>query len=260
MLGATFVEVDFSEFVNDTEILQGILLGWSILDRIVDYECQAPLNNYFAGAGESCPRDLEELVILSLTYTTTPSAMNPSRLGGFSSCLDESPSMEDPEYIRITEEVVPAMEDAISMMMSEFNLDAFFYPTMLCPSQPTWYSDDPTWVCATGDQRSPGYVSITIGGPDITVPMGFTEATAPAGLSLFGPKWSEPTLIGFAYDYEQETMNRLPPTAGFDALPGEAFTYSESEPAPSPTTSGSITVSSSFGSILLVAMAISTLR
>jgi hypothetical protein len=52
--------------------------------------------------------------------------------------------MENPEYIRITEEAVPAMEDAILMMMSEFNLDAFFYPTMLCPSQPTWYSDDPT--------------------------------------------------------------------------------------------------------------------
>jgi amidase len=250
-LGATVVEVDFSQFVNDTEILQGILSGWSVLGRIVDYECEVPLDNYFASAGESCPRNLAELVNVSSTYSTTPNAMNPSRLGGFSSCLESSPSMEDPEYIRITEEVVPAMEETILMMMSEFNLDAFVYPTMLCPSRPTWYNDDPTWVCATGDQWLPGYVANIIGWPDITVPMGFTEATAPAGLSFFSPKWSEPTLIGFAYDYEQETMNRVPPT-GFDALPGEAFTYSESA-------SGSITVRNSFGSILFVTMVISAL-
>jgi amidase len=252
-LGATVVEVDFSQFVNDTQILQGILSGWSVLGRIVDYECEVPLDNNFASAGESCPRDLAELVNVSSAYATTPTAMNQSRLGGFSSCLEASPSMEDPEYIRITEEVVPGIEETILMMMSEFNLDAFVYPTMLCPSRPTWYNDDPAWVCATGDQWLPAYVANIIGWPDITVPMGFTEATAPAGLSIFGPKWSEPTLIGFAYDYEQETMIRVPPT-GFDALPGEVFTYSKSV-----STSESITVGSSFGSILLGTMVISAL-
>jgi hypothetical protein len=83
--------------------------------------------------------------------------------------------------------------------------------------------------------------------------VGFTEATAPAELSFLSPKWSGPTLIGFAYDYEQETMHCVPPF-GFDALPGEAFTYSNS------AASGSSTVRNSFGSIiLLVTMVISAL-
>jgi amidase len=33
----------------------------------------------------------------------------------------------------------------------------------------------------------------------------------PVGLSFFGPAWSEPTLIGLAYAYEQRTKARKPP-------------------------------------------------
>jgi Asp-tRNA(Asn)/Glu-tRNA(Gln) amidotransferase A subunit family amidase len=35
----------------------------------------------------------------------------------------------------------------------------------------------------------------------------------PAGLTLFGRAWSEPTLIRLAYAYEQATGHRRPPTS-----------------------------------------------
>jgi amidase len=58
--------------------------------------------------------------------------------------------------------------------------------------------------------------------------MGFTATgDFSMGMQFLGPKWSEPTLLGFAYDYEQETMHRQPP-AGFDALRGEELIYDES--------------------------------
>ena len=84
---------------------------------------------------------------------------------------------------------------------------------------PTW-SQPPRKV---GDLKSPGgdnnqVLSPGSGFPAITVPMGFTHGTLPAGLQLLGRAWSEPMLIRFAYAYEQATKHRRPP-AGFDPAP-----------------------------------------
>jgi Asp-tRNA(Asn)/Glu-tRNA(Gln) amidotransferase A subunit family amidase len=59
------------------------------------------------------------------------------------------------------------------------------------------------------------------GMPAITVPMGFTHGTLPAGVTLLGRLWSEPLLISMAYAYEQATKHRKPP-AGFGPLPAGA--------------------------------------
>jgi amidase len=48
------------------------------------------------------------------------------------------------------------------------------------------------------------------GFPHITVPMGFVQAL-PIGISFFGKAYSEPTLIGMAYAYEQVSKNRKAP-------------------------------------------------
>jgi Asp-tRNA(Asn)/Glu-tRNA(Gln) amidotransferase A subunit family amidase len=49
------------------------------------------------------------------------------------------------------------------------------------------------------------------GFPAITVPMGFTYGSLPAGLTFLGRLFSEPDLIRFAYAYEQATKHRRPP-------------------------------------------------
>ncbi|MOA20385.1 Glutamyl-tRNA(Gln) amidotransferase subunit A [compost metagenome] len=48
------------------------------------------------------------------------------------------------------------------------------------------------------------------GFPHITVPCG-TVYDLPIGLSFFGPAYSEPTLIGIGYAYEQASKNRTVP-------------------------------------------------
>lgn len=228
-LGATIVEVDLSSFLNDTEVLDGIVSGWSVLGRILDYECK-DVDRYLESAGEGCPDDLTQIVDILDTYAETPfNAMNPPRLDGFKSCLASNSTAEDPEYIRITQTVVPAMEQALLDVMESMELDAFIYPSMLCPSRITWFVEDPTWVCETGDQWNVDYVANSIGWPDVSVPMGYVSAgNAPASVSFLGPKLSEKVLLGFAYGYEQKTMHRVPPP-GFDALSGETITYSEDD-------------------------------
>ena len=57
------------------------------------------------------------------------------------------------------------------------------------------------------------------GYPSVTVPGGFVPATAPivnpfpSGVTFSGPAFSEPTLIGLAYAFEQATHYRLPPAS-----------------------------------------------
>jgi amidase len=84
-------------------------------------------------------------------------------------------------------------------------LDAVIYPT---------WSNPPRLI---GDLNTPHgdnsqvYSPLT-GWPAITVPMGYTRGTLPAGMTILGRAWSEPTLIKLAYSYEQASRHRKPPT------------------------------------------------
>jgi amidase len=88
--------------------------------------------------------------------------------------------------------------------MDAQRLDALIYPT---------WSNPPRLI---GDLNTPAgdnsqLFSPSTGWPAITVPMGYTRGTLPAGMTFFGRAWSEPVLIRLAYGYEQETHHRHPP-------------------------------------------------
>ncbi|HKV65732.1 MAG TPA: amidase [Rhodanobacteraceae bacterium] len=105
----------------------------------------------------------------------------------------------------------------IDAAMSADHLDALFAPAQ----DPAWRIDlvngDPDSSSAYGPAAVAGY-------PSITVPAGFVHGL-PVGVLFFGRKWSEPSLIGFAYAYEQATHARrnpeflttLPAPKGIDA-------------------------------------------
>jgi len=63
-----------------------------------------------------------------------------------------------------------------------------------------------------GDHFTGGYssASAVAGYPHITVPAGYVFGL-PVGISFFGRAWSEPTLIKFAYAFEQATRVRRAP-------------------------------------------------
>ncbi len=89
--------------------------------------------------------------------------------------------------------------------MDGHTLDAFVYPT---------WSNPPRLI---GDLNTPGgdnsqFFSPTTGWPSVQVPMGYTRGgLLPAGLTFFGRAWSEATLLGAAYAFEQATRHRRPP-------------------------------------------------
>src|SRR5215471_8667458 len=99
-----------------------------------------------------------------------------------------------------------AFRKALLAAMEAAKVDAIVYPT---------WSNPPRKV---GDMQSPAgdnsqILSPQTGFPAITVPMGFTYNSLPAGLTFLGKAFSEPALIKYAYAYEQATKHRHPPEA-----------------------------------------------
>ena len=90
--------------------------------------------------------------------------------------------------------------------MDNLGLDAVVYPT---------WSNPPRLI---GDLNTPHgdnsqVFSPLTGWPAVQVPMGYTRRVLPAGMTILGRAWSEPTLFRLAYAYEQATHHRRPPAS-----------------------------------------------
>jgi amidase len=165
-------------------------------------DLQADLNQYFAIHGTNAPyktlRDIfDSGLYLPSSQERIKSALDPRKAPNArpGPCLD---TYHDEKKI--------AFRNAVTGAMDAKKLDAIIYPT---------WSNAPRLV---GDLKSPngnnsGVIAPPTGLPCITVPMGFTHGNLPAGISILGRSFSEPTLFKLAYAYEQATLYRRPPSA-----------------------------------------------
>ncbi|MEO7073203.1 MAG: amidase, partial [Rhodanobacter sp.] len=88
--------------------------------------------------------------------------------------------------------------EGIDAALATQHLDALMAPTQ----GPAWPID-----LVSGDREGPAAYSpaAVAGYPSITVPAGFVH-DLPIGMLFFAGKWSEPTLIGIAYGFEQSSQ------------------------------------------------------
>ena len=114
--------------------------------------------------------------------------------------------------------------------MADNGIDAFVFPTLnyLAPPQ----GDGANEVYATFGSLPARFESNILGLPAITVPMGYSEEGIPMSLEFMGNYFGESEIISYAYDYEQATGLRRPPSL-LPPLPGETFEY---QPVPEPVT------------------------
>jgi len=102
------------------------------------------------------------------------------------------------ECIRLTR------TEGIDAVCSKYRLQALVAPTSCL----AWFTDYINGDTGNGGCSTPPAVA---GYPHITVPAGLVHGL-PAGISFFGPAWSEPALIRVAYAFEQATKARRKPT------------------------------------------------
>jgi len=126
--------------------------------------------------------------------------------------LDTHPADADPPCADYLEnEARQAYLSDLTSAMDEAGLDALVYPSWLCIPAHIDRGDEE--YCGDNSQL----VAPATGMPAITVPMGFTYGSYPAGLQILGRPYSEGTLFRLAYAYEQGTLHRRPPD-GFPSL------------------------------------------
>ncbi|HEY7794624.1 MAG TPA: amidase family protein [Gaiellaceae bacterium] len=137
--------------------------------------------------------------------------------------LAEATNGRDQECADIRAGVTPPTQAAIDELMAENDLDAIValtngpaWPTNGNPNEGDLDGHFEYFVGSSGAAAVSGYA-------DITVPAGYI-AGLPIGVTFIGGRWSEPKLLGLAFDFEQATDVRVPPTfvrsIGDDLFPG----------------------------------------
>jgi amidase len=189
--------------VDDLELVPPEGISSAAYDLLL-YEFKHGLNVYLASLPSDLPlgaRTLEELIAFNeehaeqeMPFFGQEIFVKSQAKGG----LDETGYVE---ALRLVQSA--CREKGIDRLVAGHELDALIAPT----GSPAWKID-----LINGDHFIGGSSSYPAraGYPNITVPMGAVHGM-PVGLSIFGPAWSEPTLIEIAYAFERRTSHRTPP-------------------------------------------------
>ncbi len=157
------------------------------------------INRYLASLGDRVPVKTREEVIRSRRFHPSIESRLTSAQAGSENGMGSAACKAEADYRE-------RYRVAVTEAMKTHDIQAFVYPT---------WSNPPRLI---GDLNTPHgdnsqVFSPTTGWPSIQVPMGYTrDGRLPAGITFFGRAWDEATLSKLAYDYEQATKHRRPPT------------------------------------------------
>lgn len=169
--------------------------------QVMLYEFKDGLNKYLAGVEDMVSvKSLKDLIAFNKADSIELRYFDQKLF----EMAEKKGTLEDKEYRESLSKMLKASRaDGIDKVMDASKLDAIMAPT----GSPAWKTDLINGDHYLGGSSSPAAIS---GYPAITVPMGFVDAM-PVGVTFFGKAWSEGTLLGIAYAYEQETKHRKAP-------------------------------------------------
>ncbi len=166
-----------------------------------DFETEEATDRYFRDHPNAPYRTLRDILLAG--------GVNAARARALMSYVGRSTREADYGLLLQQRE---AFRVAMLKIMADRQLDALVYATYDAPPAliPADVLTNPRTIdgYSRGDNRG---MSPTLGWPAITVPMGFTADSLPAGLEFLARPFAEAKLLGYAYAYEQATTHRRPP-------------------------------------------------
>ncbi len=167
-------------------------------------EFKHDINAYLASTPGDHPADLAGLIAFNEQHADVE--MPFAGQGDFLAAQATSGDLTDPAYVQNRLTARTLARNAIDTALAANGLDAI----MTAANGPAQINH-PSGVAGTGGvvTSSPPALS---GYPAVTVPAGLTsDGVFPLGVQFFGSRWSEPTMLSFAYAFEQATHARRPP-------------------------------------------------
>lgn len=194
--GATVVDLP-----AQPALMAAVDASWVIVD-----EHERDLNRYLAAPGSRFPRSLAALEPpedrVTLDDIITSGQVTPTVLERLKARQGRSTGPQDGYHERLARRA--EAQRLLRALMADHDLDALVYPTAPQQAPPIGQPQPGGRSCA---------LAANTGHPALTVPAGFTPDGLPVGVELLGAPFSEPTLLGLAFDYEQATHHRRPPAS-----------------------------------------------
>ncbi|WP_448568210.1 amidase [Thalassotalea ganghwensis] len=168
---------------------------------ILLYEFKTDLNAYLKTTKSELPKSLNELIAFNQANASKAMPYFNQEIFEMAQAKGDLTSKE---YLTALKQAKQASQaDGIDKLLAEHKLDLLIAPT----TGPAWKID---WVNGDHYLGAASSAAAVAGYPHITVPMGYIHKL-PVGISFFGTKLSEPTLIEAAFSYEQATKHRKAP-------------------------------------------------
>src|SRR6266404_7649011 len=180
-LGAVVVPVDTGDpSANDFKFYNDELL-------VLLVEFKAQIAQYLAGLDHTSIRTLADLIAFNIAHC--PAEMKYFGQEIFELSESTSGDLNDPDYLAARMANLAFARGGIDGVLQNNNVDAIVAPTYSFASSP----------------------AAVAGYPDISIPIGLTPEGKPAGFWMYAGFLSEPKLLGFAYDLEQQIQPRTQP-------------------------------------------------
>jgi amidase len=174
-------------------------------------EFKALIAEYLKTLKPGYPRTLDELIAKAADPKTA--YRSPEKLVGLKYSNSVALDLHDPVYLAAKNEGYRAVTAGVEAIFAKYQLDAIVYPTANRPAGllkgPPETPSAPAGPVVGGESAS--LFADETGFPDIIVPAGMTKDGLPVTISFLGQAFSEPKLLGYAYDFEQATRARALP-------------------------------------------------
>lgn len=194
-----------------------------VMDPIRNTEVRQNYIDYLSTLRPGFPKTVGEIGDrgMALTEAKGKFTPHPSVFTRFKR-FETGPPMTSLTYTTAKDHGMAAVRGAVLGLFEDKHLDVLVYPTR--SRRPELI--DPNTPNIVDRVAAPSLTSIAnvTQFPDVIVPAGVTTDKMPVTISFFGPAFSEPKLLSYAYSYEQATHHRVSPSTT-PALPGEKFDY-----------------------------------
>lgn len=157
---------------------------------VLSYEFKRDLNAYLATLPPNAPMNLADIIAYNNGHAEVALKFGQTQALA-SQPKDLSPGSADTtKYQADRAQDLADSKGRIDPLMSQYNLTALMF----------------------ANSGSAG-IGAKAGYPSITIPAGYqTSNRRPFNVTFLGQAWSEPTLVGYAYTYEQASLLRKPPS------------------------------------------------